>query len=399
MTAASRFAVVICGGGIAGIEGLLRLHRLAGDLVEVTLLCPEEQLLYRPDAVLASFTRNPIHAYLISRIAADTGANWVRDSLAWVDPEGRAVHSERGQKIAYDALLLAVGGREKRAPVEHMDVFSDRSAPNVYHGILDDIEAGRITHLAFVRPKQPSWPLPLYELALLTAQRARDLKLQLDITFITHEPMPLRAFGPHAGQVIAHLFHDARIALHTRTDVTMPGPRHLILQPSGIQLYPDRTVTLPTITGPNIRGIKGEALHRWLAVDEYCRVRHTDGRVFAAGDATDLPLKHGGIGAQQADTAAAGIAHLAGAAGPAAPLRPMIRGQLLTGNAPLYLSAHLVDGGGTRTEFYNQPPWLPDEEIVAAELAPYLRSLRVETSGEQEGPDEALTQPAARAKQ
>ena len=34
--------------------------------------------------------------------------------------------------------------------------------------------------------------------------------------------------------------------------------------------------------------------------------------VFAAGDATDFAVKHGGISAQQADTAAAGIGHLAG---------------------------------------------------------------------------------------
>jgi sulfide:quinone oxidoreductase len=115
-------------------------------------------------------------------------------------------------------------------------------------------------------------------------------------------------------------------------------------------------------------------------VDEYCRVRHTDGRIFAAGDATDLPLKHGGIGAQQADTAAAGIAHLAGAAGPAAPLGPMIRGELRTGGAPLYLEARLIAGGGFRTELYDHPPWLPDEQLVAAELTPYLRRLREQAS-------------------
>ena len=42
--------------------------------------------------------------------------------------------------------------------------------------------------------------------------------------------------------------------------------------------------------------------------------------MFAAGDATDFPVKHGGLGAQQADTAAAGIAHLAGTGERPAPL-------------------------------------------------------------------------------
>ena len=37
------FHVVICGGGVAAIEGLLRLRSLAGDRVEVTLVAPNEE--------------------------------------------------------------------------------------------------------------------------------------------------------------------------------------------------------------------------------------------------------------------------------------------------------------------------------------------------------------------
>lgn len=397
MTPTNPFAVVICGGGTAGIEALLRLHRLAGDFVDVTLLCPERHLFYRPDAVLESFTLRPMRPYPIARIAADTGAHWVRDSLAWVDPINRTAHTGDGTVLAYDALLLAVGGRE-RAPVEHMEVFTDHSSTNMYRGILEDIEADRITHIAYVRPEEPSWPLPLYELALLTAQRAREVKAQLDISFITREPQPMHAFGLDATRAVAQLMHDAGIALHTGAEVQMPGARHLILQPSGIHLYPDRTVTLPTITGPNIRGIPGEAIDRFLPIDEYCRVLNTDGRIFAAGDATDLPLKHGGIGAQQADTAAAGIAHLAGAVGETGPLRPVIRGELITGSTPLYLAAHLIHGQGFRTELYDHPHWLPDEELVTAELAPYLRGLRADPSVEQHRPDGAFAQSASHGK-
>lgn len=401
MTARKPFAVVICGGGTAGIEGLLRLRRLAGSCVEVTLLCPDEQLFYRPDAVMGPFALRPTRGYPIAHIAADTGAHWLRDSLAWVDPINRIAHTMAGAPLAYDALLLAVGGRE-RTPVDHMDVFTDQSSATMYRGILEDIEAARITQIAYVRPEQPSWPLPLYELALLTAKRARDVHARLDIAFITRESQPLHAFGHEAEQVIVQLFHDARIDLHTGVEVTMPGPGHLILQPGGTQLYPQRTITLPTITGPNIRGIPGDAVDRFVSVDAYCRVRHTDGRIFAAGDATDLPLKHGGLGAQQADTAAAGIAHLAGAAGPASPLHLMIQGELLAAGAPRYLSAHLIhddthaDGFGSK--LYAHPPWLPDEELVAAELAPYLRGLRDSESDDRQRPAAAASPSAASGK-
>jgi hypothetical protein len=60
-----RFAVVVCGGGGAGIEGLLRLRRLADDRLDVTLLCPDEQLFYRPDAVLESFAAGRVRRYPI----------------------------------------------------------------------------------------------------------------------------------------------------------------------------------------------------------------------------------------------------------------------------------------------------------------------------------------------
>ncbi len=41
-----RFSVVIAGGGVAAIEGLLRLRRLAGDALDITLLAPNEQFAF-----------------------------------------------------------------------------------------------------------------------------------------------------------------------------------------------------------------------------------------------------------------------------------------------------------------------------------------------------------------
>ena len=60
----SRFEVVICGGGIAGVEGLLRLRRLAGGEVQLTLVSPELHLVYRPLAVLEPFAMERVAAQL-----------------------------------------------------------------------------------------------------------------------------------------------------------------------------------------------------------------------------------------------------------------------------------------------------------------------------------------------
>ncbi len=51
-----RFSVVIAGGGVAALEGLLRLHRLAGDRVAITLLAPDDHFLYRALSVNEPFS-------------------------------------------------------------------------------------------------------------------------------------------------------------------------------------------------------------------------------------------------------------------------------------------------------------------------------------------------------
>ena len=65
--------------------------------------------------------------------------------------------------------------------------------------------------------------------------------------------------------------------------------------------------------------------------------------VYAAGDAANLPLKHGGLGAQQADVAAAGIAAMAGVDVTPEPLRPSFAPCSTREREPLYITARIED--------------------------------------------------------
>jgi sulfide:quinone oxidoreductase len=198
------------------------------------------------------------------------------------------------------------------------------------------------------------------------------LGLRVQITFITPEARPLKAFGQAAGDAAAHLLTQAGITLHTSAPARVPTPWLVTFGAARVEA--ERIVTLPKVTGPGVPGIP--AGRGWFVpIDERCVVRHTDGRLFGAGDATDFPVKHGGIGAQQADTAAAGIAHLFGVGQRPEPLRPVIHGTLLTGGKPLYLVARVVDGLGWESEVYEHPPWPAEAKVVAKELGPYLAGL------------------------
>jgi sulfide:quinone oxidoreductase len=365
------FKAVVCGAGIAGVEGVLRLRRLAGDRLDVTLVSPDSDFVCRPLAVLEPFALETIRRYPLNRIVEDTDARWITDRVARVDLDARTLVTDAGQQLAYDALLLALGAGES-SPYEHADVFTDRDPAHSFQTILRDVEQGSVSSVAFVIPNWPVWPLPLYELALMTAQRAHGLSLDVKLTFITAEGRPLKAFGQAAGDAIVGLLADAGIELVAGVLAAVPAPG--VVSFGERRLETERVVTLPRVTGPAVPGIP--AGPGWFVpIDERCVVPDSGGRAFAAGDATDYPVKHGGIGAQQADTAAAGIAHLAGIGERPPPLQPVLRSVLLTGDGPLYLMARVVDGLGWRSEVHEQPPWPAEHKVIAEELGPYLATL------------------------
>ena len=159
-------------------------------------------------------------------------------------------------------------------------MFTDRDAGTRFRGIVRDVEMGAVNSLAFVLPHEWVWPIPLYELALMTAARARSMDRKPKITFITSEGRPLKAFGQAAGDAVVRLLEKAGITLHTGVVARVPAPG--VLRFDGMRVEAERIVTLPNITGPAIRGIPAGA--RWFVpIDEWCVVSCTDGRVFAAG--------------------------------------------------------------------------------------------------------------------
>ena len=372
-----RFRVVIAGGGVAALEGLLRLRRLLKDAaeVEIAVLAPNDEFALRALSVKEPFAMGRAQRYPVRTVVADHGAELVHDSLSWVDVEGQIVNTSGGLELPFDALLLAVGGQIRPA-FEHATTFRDAEADALIAGVIRDVEGGYSKQIAFIAAEGPMWPLPLYELALMTAERAHSMGMdEVEVLLVTPEPWPLARFGNAAKDPVGKLLEESGVALYASASAQVPAPNHLLVQPHGLGLHPDRIIAMPRISGPSVRGITGGGAHGFIPTDRRCLVPNTSGRVFAAGDATSFPVKHGGLSAQQGDTAAAGIARLAGAPVDVKPFLAEMRGTLLTGREPLYLRAWVVGGQGFRSEVSDEPLWSPPEKVSAEELGPYLESL------------------------
>jgi sulfide:quinone oxidoreductase len=371
------FDVVIAGGGVAALETAFALRALAGDSVRMTLVAPEREFVYRPMAVREPFALGPARRHPLAQIANDVGAELITDSFSWVDAPRRVVHIDGAAQLRYDALVLAMGARTNvRHP--HAIAVDDRRLDETLHGLIQDVEGGYVHRIAFVIPGPFAWPLPIYELALMTASRAHEANIELAVTLVTTEVDPLAVFGDGASTAVAQLLHERGITTITAARCEVPESGLVVINPGDRRLAVDRVVALPELRGPAVHGVPA-GFRGFIPIDDHCRVRGVE-RVFAAGDATDFPVKHGGLAAQQADTAAQAIAALAGIDIDPKPLDAVIRGILLTGAKPRYLTAQLIAGHGYRSEMTDSATWSPPTKIAARYLAPYLDELGVSGS-------------------
>jgi sulfide:quinone oxidoreductase len=370
-TTENQFRVVIAGGGVAALEAALALKDLAGERVTTTVLSPQAEFVCRPMRVREPFAYSGAKQYPLAELARDAGFELVRDAFRWLDPDKRTLHTENGDALRYDALLLAMGAVQGSA-LTHADTIDDGRLDEQLHGIVQDVEAGYVHKLAFVVPSRMPWPLPIYELALMTAQRAYDMDARTSITVVTPEDAPLAVFGTEVSNEMQRLLQDNGIVTVTAAHCETPAPGELTLHPGGRTMIFERIVALPQLFGPSTPGVPKGSPGGFLPIDSHCRVRGLE-RVWAAGDATDFAVKHGGIAAQQADTAARDIASLAGAPVQPEPFHPIIRAVLLSLDKPMYLSAHITGGHGSSSEFSDTPSWSAVGKIDARYLAPFLQ--------------------------
>jgi sulfide:quinone oxidoreductase len=230
-----------------------------------------------------------------------------------------------------------------------------------YGGLLRDLEEGYAKRLAIVVPPGAVWPLPAYELALMTAGEAREMgQPDLSITVVTPEKQPLSLFGAEASQALTEELGWAGIEVRTGAVARKEGDA-LVLEPTGERLDVQRVFAVPRIVGPAIEGVPFDE-EGFIVADDSARVEGCE-RTWAAGDGVVSPVKFGGLATHQARRGAAAIAAVAGVE-VADPGEPVLHGRLLVGHR----TRRLAPSGGAE----GAPLWWPHGKVAGEHLPRWL---------------------------
>lgn len=361
--------VLIAGGGVAALEAMIALRALAEERVDITLLAPDRDFFYRPLAVAEPFGVGEVQRFDLATLAQGCGAHYQLGSLVAVYPDEHCVRTSRNVRYEYDALLIAVGAR-KRDAFPGAVTFRGSAGIDEIRWLLSDIETGLVKRVVFAVPGGVSWSLPLYELALLTADHVEQGNYERpQLQIVTPENAPLALLGREASEAVSALLADRRIEVRTRT-----YPLEFDLGQLRISADPplpaDRVISIPRPRGIKLAGVPQDE-NFFIPTDPYGRVAGLTG-VYAAGDITTFSIKQGGLASQQADAVAERLAADAGAPVTPRPFEPILRGLLLTGSAPLYVRTALTGGHGDTSKADAEALWWPPGKIAARYLGPYL---------------------------
>jgi sulfide:quinone oxidoreductase len=359
--------VLVAGGGVAAIETVLALRALAGERVAIELLAPSDEYVQRQFAVRSPFDGAPEPRVALGGLPA-LGVVHHHGALAAVDAERREVRTTGGVRLGYDRLVVAPGAHAIDGVPGAVTFRGPISSGQVEAAIRRAEDS-----LVFVAPAESGWILPLYELALMTAHEFPDGP---DVRVVTHEPRPLDVFGPIASDALARLLDRAGIEFIGRTRA-IECIGNALLTGEGELIAADEVVSLPKLRGPFIEGLPSD-FDGFIPINANARVVGVP-HVFAAGDATNEPIKQGGLATQQADAAAETIASEAGAVLIPRPYRRILRGVVLTGERPLYLRRDLDEALEIIRPLRGMPPgvsrdqlWWPQGKVAGRYLTGFV---------------------------
>ena len=309
--------VVVVGGSFAGLESAFLLRQKLGDRAAITLVSDRDEFLFKPNTIYIPFGGSEESLLIpLERPARKREIDFVHGSFEELDRERRVVRAG-GRELPYDYLVLATGAamRPEEVPglAEHAETIWNpaemASLGRRLRTLLAESANGRPRTILFLVPPNNKCAGPLYELVLMvdTWLRRRKARDGFRIVWTTYEPSYIAAFGPKLHTVVTEEFAERDVEGHVGWRVERVD--------EGVVRYEngeERTYDLLVAFPPYVAAVRYPGLEAdergFLATEPGSRRVVGDDRIYAPGDAGDLPVKQAFLAFLQADAVAEDIA-------------------------------------------------------------------------------------------
>lgn len=307
--------VVVLGGGVGGtlVANLLK-KELKSDAT-VTVVDGTGMHLYQPGFLYVALDQaNALWLARDERTLLRKDVELVVEKATKIDPVAQTVALERGAPIPYDYLVLATGSRLDREAVPGYDGTHDFYSLDGALRLREELrrfKGGRIlVGVAGIPYKCPPAPVE-FVLMLDEYLRRRGIRERSSVTLLS----PLnRAFTiESASKLVQPIFDKQGVGLQTFFNVESVDPtKGTVTSLEGEEAEYDLLVLVPPHRGAAViesSGLGGTG--GWIPTSRETLQHNAHERIFAIGDATDLPISKSGSTAHfEAPVVASRIASL-----------------------------------------------------------------------------------------
>ncbi len=314
--------IVVLGGGVGGTLVANLLSKELRRDARVTVVDPTGMHVYQPGFLYVALGQaNGRWLSRDERILLRDDVELVVEGAEHIDPRTGTVRLARGGALHYDYLVLATGARLAPEEVPGLvagsyDFYSLDGAQRLREA-LRTFTGGRIlVGIAGIPYKCPPAPVE-FVLMLEEYLRKRGIRDRSEITLLS----PLnRAFTiESASRLVQPIMERRRINLSTFFNVESVDPSAgVVASLEGEKAEYDLLVLVPPHHGQEVieaSGLAGPG--GWIPTDPATLQHKEHDRIFAIGDATDLPISKSGSTAHfEAPVVANRIASLIGGTAP-----------------------------------------------------------------------------------
>jgi sulfide:quinone oxidoreductase len=311
--------LIILGAGTAGtIMANLMRRRLSRAEWAVTIIDRDNEHFYQPGFLFIPFGFYKRENIVKPRAKfLPRGVEFLIAEVDRIDPAANKVLFADGSDLPYDYLIVATGAYIVPSETPGMldgwrDTIFDFYTPDGATALADKLAAfpgGRIViHVNEMPIKCPVAPL---EFAFFCDDclRRHNRRDKIDLVYVT--PLPGAFTKPVASQALGRLLEDKRIEMVTDFNAErIDAAARKIIGYDGREIPYDLLVTIPTNMGTEMierSGLGNE--FRYIPTDPQTLRSKKHERIFAIGDATDLPSsKAGSVAHFQAEILAENLA-------------------------------------------------------------------------------------------